>query len=120
MKGVEIMPIENFSTQYILGLNLKESLDTIQKIGESAAKEYQIEQGKKYVSIVEMIIKFHFAALDKMEREWENMNLNIHPYRETGTGVIKGVDDINVILDEQITMTQALRNNTFIHCPYSK
>ena len=115
LKGVEIMPIENFSTQYILGLNLKESLDTIQKIGESAAKEYQIEQGKKYVSIVEMIIKFHFAALDKMEREWENMNLNIHPYRETGTGVIKGVDDINVILDEQITMTQVRQNHTFIH-----
>lgn len=43
--GVEIMPIENFSTEYILGLNLKESLETIQKIGESAAKEYQIEQG---------------------------------------------------------------------------
>ena len=40
------MPIENFSTEHILGLNLKESLETIQKIGESAAKEYQIEQGK--------------------------------------------------------------------------
>ena len=39
------MPIENFSTEYILGLNLKEHLETIQKIGESAAKEYQIEQG---------------------------------------------------------------------------
>ena len=32
----------------------------------------------------------YITALDKMEREWENMNLNIHPYRETGTGVIKG------------------------------
>jgi dynein heavy chain len=85
------MPIENFSTQQILSLNLKDSLELIQKIGESAAKEYQIEQ-----------------ALDKMEHEWENLNLQIHPYRETGTGVIKGVDDINVILDEQITMTQVI------------
>ena len=87
--NVDIIPIDNFSTEQIIALNLKESLDLIQKIGESAAKEYQIEQ-----------------ALDKMEKEWENINLNIHSYRETGTGVLKGVDDINVVLDEQITMTQ--------------
>jgi dynein heavy chain len=86
---VEIMPVENFTTEQIIAMNLKDSLELIQKISESAAKEYQIEQ-----------------ALDKMEREWENMNLNIHNYRETGTGVLKGVDDINVVLDEQITMTQ--------------
>lgn len=86
---VDIMPIENFTTDQIIALNLKDSLDLIQKIGESAAKEYQIEQ-----------------ALNKMEHEWEEMNLNIHNYRETGTGVLKGIDDINVVLDEQITMTQ--------------
>jgi dynein heavy chain len=86
---VDILPIENFTTEQIISMNLKDSLDLIQKIGESAAKEYQIEQ-----------------ALDKMEREWENMNLNIHNYRETGTGVLRGIDDINVVLDEQITMTQ--------------
>ena len=96
--GVEIMPIENFSTEHILGLNLKESLETIQKIGESAAKEYQIEQGKLfniYIYLCEelsrrILSEPFIAALDKMEREWEHMNLNIHPYRETGTGVIKG------------------------------
>jgi dynein heavy chain, axonemal len=86
---VDILPIENFTTEQIIALNLKDSLDLIQKIGESAAKEYQIEK-----------------ALDKMEKEWEDMNLQLHSYRETGTAVLKGVDDINVILDEQITMTQ--------------
>ena len=93
------MPIENFSTDYILGLNLKESLDTIQKIGESAAKEYQIEQGewcctcylwKQLCRWLICLLNPYVVALDKMEREWEHMNLNIHPYRETGTGVIKG------------------------------
>lgn len=93
---VDILPIDNFTTEQIIAMNLKDSLELIQKIGESAAKEYQIEQ-----------------ALDKMEREWENMNLNIHNYRETGTGVLKGVDDINVILDEQITMTQTIMFSAF-------
>lgn len=93
---VDIIPIENFTTEQIISLNLKDSLELIQKIGESAAKEYQIEQ-----------------ALDKMEREWDEMMLNLHPYRETGTAVLKGVDDINVVLDEQITMTQTIMFSAF-------
>jgi dynein heavy chain len=93
---VDIMPIENFTTAQIIALNLKDSLELIQKIGESAAKEYQIEK-----------------ALDKMEKEWEEMNLQLHPYRETGTAVLKGVDDINTILDEQITMTQTIMFSAF-------
>jgi dynein heavy chain len=93
---VDIMPIDKFSTEDILAMNLKDSLETIQKIGESAAKEYQIEQ-----------------ALDKMEKEWSEMNLTIVPYRETGTGVLRGVDDINTILDEQITMTQTIMFSAF-------
>jgi dynein heavy chain len=94
--NVDILPIENFTTEQIIAMDLKGSLELIQKIGESAAKEYQIEQ-----------------ALDKMEKEWESINLNIVHYRETGTGVLKGVDDINVLLDEQITMTQVLYHDYY-------
>ena len=100
--GVDIHPIDDFTTEQIIALNLKDSLELIQKIGESAAKEYQIEQ-----------------ALDKMEREWENMNLLLHSYRETGTAVLKGVDDINVILDEQITMTQVQIKFSIYNCYYN-
>ena len=35
------------------------------------------------------------------------------PYRATGTGVLRGVDDINVILDEQIAMTQTVMFSAF-------
>ena len=94
--GVQLLPIEDFSCEKVLSFNLKDSLDLIQKIGESAAKEYQIEQ-----------------ALDKMEREWQNMDLQISPYKETGTGVLKGIDDLNVVLDEQITMTQTIMFSAF-------
>jgi dynein heavy chain len=93
---VEIMPIEEFSLERILSYNLKNSIDLIFKIGESAAKEYQIEQ-----------------ALDKMEREWQNMDLQISNYKDTGTGVLKGIDDLNVVLDEQITMTQTIMFSAF-------
>lgn len=93
---IELMPIEEFSLERVLAFNLKNSQDLIFKIGESAAKEYQIEQ-----------------ALDKMEREWHGMDLQISNYKDTGTGVLKGIDDLNVVLDEQITMTQTIMFSAF-------
>lgn len=54
-------------------------------MSESAAKEYQIEE-----------------ALTKMEDEWKDSRLEIVGYRETGTGILKGVDEINTVLDEQV------------------
>lgn len=56
-----------------------------QQVSESAAKEYQIEE-----------------ALTKMEDEWKDSRLEIVGYRETGTGILKGVDEINTVLDEQV------------------
>jgi dynein heavy chain len=68
----------------------------ISKVGEKAGKEYQIEQ-----------------ALDKMSSEWENVNLFIDAYRETGTFILKGVDDLQTLLDEHVTMTQAMQFSAF-------
>ena len=59
------------------------------QVSESAAKEYQIEE-----------------ALMKMEAEWEDSRLEIVGYRETGTGILKGVDEINTVLDEQVNCTR--------------
>lgn len=74
--GVEIMPIENFSTEHILGLNLKESLETIQKIGESAAKEYQIEQGNIF-NIYIYMKNFHGVSyLNHSSQHWTRWNAN--------------------------------------------
>lgn len=37
-----------------------------------------------------------------MEDEWKDSRLEIVGYRETGTGILKGVDEINTVLDEQV------------------
>ena len=47
------MLIDDYTTEKVLSYKLKDSITIIEKICESAAKEYQIEQ-----------------ALDKMEKEW--------------------------------------------------
>ena len=38
--------------------------------------------------------------------DWTGLELQIFPYRDTGTGVLKGVDEVQAILDEHVTMTQ--------------
>ena len=99
---VELPTVDDMSTQDLLSLGLKDHLETILKIGESAAKEYQIEH-----------------ALDKMELEWEDKLLDLHTYKETGTYVLRGVDDINAVLDEQITMTQTIMFSAFKGISYN-
>lgn len=64
----------------------------ITQVSESAAKEYQIEE-----------------ALTKMEGEWKDSRLEIVGYRETGTGILKGVDEINTVLDEQVNWREKKR-----------
>jgi len=94
--NIELLPIEELTTEQILNLGLDQNLDLISKISESAAKEYQIEQ-----------------ALDKMYHDWDPVTLQIVGYKDTGTSILKGVDDIQAILDEQITMAQTIMFSAF-------
>lgn len=50
-----------------LQAGLRSHIETVIRISETASKEHSIEQ-----------------ALDKMERDWENVDLDLSPYKETG------------------------------------
>ena len=91
-----IQPDDSFSLQTIIDMGLVEQSETCEKIGEQAAKEYQIE-----------------LALNKMVEEWKEMMLEIVPYKETGTSVLRGADELMALLDEHITMTQAMSFSSF-------
>eukprot|EP00968_Pinguiococcus_pyrenoidosus_P023959 scaffold4124_cov252-Pinguiococcus_pyrenoidosus.AAC.6 len=94
--GFSVVPNEEFTLKNVLSLNLTEYLPIIEKVSESAAKEYQIE-----------------VALRKMQEEWETIELEILPYRETGTYLLRGIDEISALLDEHVTMTQAMQFSAF-------
>jgi dynein heavy chain len=96
MIGIEIALNDTFTLTKVFALGLGRHIEVISKVGEKAGKEYQIEQ-----------------ALDKMSSEWENVNLFIDAYRETGTFILKGVDDLQTLLDEHVTMTQAMQFSAF-------
>ena len=92
----EFVPDESFMLAGMLDLNPTSQIELITKVSEAAAKEFNIEQ-----------------TLDKMLQDWTPMELQISNYRDTGTGVLKGVDEITAILDEHVTTTQAMQFSAF-------
>lgn len=94
--GMTFRPDRGMKLSYVLGLGLEKHIDAISRIGETAGKEYQIEK-----------------TLNLMEEQWSGVNLTIVDYRETETYVLKGVDEIQALLDEQITTTQAMQFSAF-------
>jgi dynein heavy chain len=77
-------------------LHLDEKIDVIAKIGDSAGKEYQIEQ-----------------SLDNMLNAWKEVYFDVVPYRETGTYIIRKTDVIMALLDEHRVLTQGMNFSAF-------
>jgi dynein heavy chain len=95
--GAQIPEIKDtMSLQDLCDMNLVEKMDAVEKVSERASKEYMIE-----------------TSLDKMTKQWESVILIVEEYRETGTCVLKGVDEYMNLLDEHITMTQAMSFSAF-------
>ena len=95
--GTDVNPSNgDFNIKRAFELEMFRFTEAIQKIGDKAGKENQIE-----------------VKLDEMGLEWAGIDLNIGVYRETGTYTLRGVDELIAILDEQITMTQAMMFSAF-------
>jgi dynein heavy chain len=68
-------------------------LDAISEVVSVASKEHSIE-----------------VALQKMQSEWDDINLEIAPYKNTGTYVLRASDDIVQKLDNDLVMTTTMTN----------
>ena len=53
-------------------------------------------------------------TLKAMMLEWEGIELSSMAYRDTGTFIIFGLDDILALLDDQIVKTQTMRSSPYI------
>ena len=70
--NIVIKPKPSLTFAKCLEMGLQKHINEITKIAEIASKEFSIEQ-----------------ALDKMEQEWEPQLLEIKPYKETGTTLVR-------------------------------
>lgn len=53
-------------------------------------------------------------ALAGMKEEWASLEFEVKAYKETGTFLVSGVDEIITLLDDHIVKTQTMRGSPYI------
>lgn len=93
---IKVMPKANLTLSHCLELGLQNYVDDIAQVAEVAGKEYSIEQ-----------------ALEKMEKEWSTVVIDVLPYKNTGTYILTSPDEVSQLLDDHIVMTQSMSLSPF-------
>ncbi|KAM9362199.1 LOW QUALITY PROTEIN: dynein axonemal heavy chain 1 [Symphorus nematophorus] len=93
---MKVKPKANLTFSRCLELGLQNHVDDIAHVAEVAGKEYTIEQ-----------------ALEKMEQEWSTIDLDVLPYKETGTYILRSPEEVSQLLDDHIVMTQSMSFSPF-------
>lgn len=70
---------DTFSVEDLLQKGIASQLEALQTISVNASKEFGLEK-----------------ALDKMHADWEGLEFRIMEYKDTGTYIVGGTDDIQV------------------------
>lgn len=95
--GVEFMPDETTTLASVLDRKLAEFMPALEEISGVASKEFSFEK-----------------ALQKMYQEWKDVEFSTSDYRDTGTQILAGVDEIQSLLDDHIVKVQTMRGSPFI------
>ena len=81
--GKIIDPEDELTLQDLLDLDAAANIESIQEITIAAEKEYNLER-----------------TMNAMMKEWETIEFEVKAYKESGTFVVGGVDEIITLLDE--------------------
>ncbi|CAM9362495.1 unnamed protein product [Pylaiella littoralis] len=95
--GSTIEPDEELTLQQLVDTNVGQHIETIHEVCVAAEKEYGLEK-----------------ALAAMKDEWASLEFEVRPYKETGTFLVSGVDEIVTLLDDHIVKTQTMRGSPYI------
>ncbi|MEW5317509.1 MAG: hypothetical protein WDW38_008798 [Sanguina aurantia] len=95
--GFPVKADAGFSLTRALQLGLPAQLPALEEVSEYASKEHSLER-----------------TLDKMQGDWTGARLESVGWRSTGTTILRALDDLQMMLDDQIIKTQAMRASPYI------
>jgi dynein heavy chain len=95
--GFPIKPGPDLTLSRVIDFGLEEFHSRFEAISEAASKESNLEQ-----------------ALNKMQKEWGEMQFSIIAYRGSGTHILNTLDDIQLLLDDHIVKTQTMKSSPHI------
>ena len=96
--NTDIIPDTFLTLKYLLEIEINKSETFITTLSEQAAREYGFER-----------------TLEKMKGEWKVLEFDFQPYKDSGTFVLKGIEETVMLLDDQVVKVQAMRGS-----PYAK
>jgi dynein heavy chain len=91
------LDIDDLTLQSLLDLDAAGHIDAIQEVTIAAEKEYNLKRN-----------------LEAMQKEWGLIEFEVKPYKESGTFVVGGIDDIVAMLDDHIVKIQTMRGSPYI------
>ena len=92
--GFKVEPTEGFNFTKVLEMGLMDHLALCEEVGERASREFAIE-----------------TMLNKMYAQWDQIEFDLRPHGTTF--LISGFGDIEQVLDEHLSNTQAMLINPF-------
>lgn len=87
--GHDIRPEASLTLQLLVELGVNTRLSACTAIAEVAGKEHSFERG-----------------LERMRNEWSDVALDMAPYKDSGTCILRSLDDITLLLDDHILKAQ--------------
>lgn len=97
ISGKKVQPTETTNLSYFLELDLQKHLTLFEVVNEAATKEFSLEK-----------------ALKSMTEAWAPLKFTMVPYRETGTYILSGIEEIQQLLDDHIVKVQTMKGSPFI------
>ena len=95
--GFPVKADASFSLTRALQLELPKHIESIERYSDFASKEFSLER-----------------TLDQMLVNWQGVSFETTPWRDTGSSILKGTEETQMLLDDQIVKTQSMRSSPYI------
>ncbi|KAH9558616.1 hypothetical protein CY35_06G017100 [Sphagnum magellanicum] len=97
MLGFEVVCNPDFTAKQAIELGLTSQIAKCEEVSEFASKEYGLEK-----------------SLDKMQNDWMGVDFEYVEWKNTKTNILRGIDDLQMMLDDQLIKTQSMQASPYI------